>query len=90
MTNNVSVFTSVRAVDGRDTALLDAGRMRAVFPIDPFMVMGVASDTSERMNSVPPTVAGGNIDIRNLTVGSKSQVRVRRGMTPVTPSARHG
>jgi acetamidase/formamidase len=69
--NNVSIFTSVRGVDGRDTALLDAGRMSAEFPIDPFMgIMGVATDTSERVNSIPPTMAGGNIDIRNLTVGS--------------------
>lgn len=69
--NNVSVFTPVRSIDGKDTAVLPAGRRRAEFEIDPFMgLMGVALDTSERVNSVPPTVAGGNIDIRNLTVGS--------------------
>jgi acetamidase/formamidase len=69
--NNVSIFTPVRKVRGEDTALLPAGSRRAEFAIDPFMgLMGVALDTSERVNSIPPTVAGGNIDIRNLTVGS--------------------
>ncbi len=47
-------------------------RLRAEFPIDPFMgVMGVALDTAERVNSIPPTPAGGNLDIRDLTVGSR-------------------
>lgn len=69
---NVSTFTPVRRIRGADRAVLPAGRMQAEFPIDPFMgVMGVAMDTSERVNSVPPTVAGGNLDIRDLTVGSK-------------------
>jgi len=69
--NNVSVFTPIRKIDGEDTAILPAGRYRAEFPIDPFMgLMGVALDTSETVNSIPPTVAGGNLDIRNLTVGS--------------------
>jgi acetamidase/formamidase len=45
-------------------------RHRINFPIDPFMgITGVALDTSERVNSIPPTVAGGSIDIRDLTVG---------------------
>ena len=72
--HNVSVFTPVRHLDGRDKAVLPiAGnaRLRAEFPIDPFMGMiGVALDTAERVDSVPPTAAGGNIDIRDLTVGS--------------------
>ncbi|MGI8412136.1 MAG: acetamidase/formamidase family protein [Solirubrobacteraceae bacterium] len=69
--HNVSVFTPVRKIGGRDTALLPAGRFRAEFPIDPFMgITGVALDTSDTINSIPPTVAGGNLDIRNLTVGS--------------------
>jgi acetamidase/formamidase len=46
-------------------------RMRAEFPIDPFMgIMGVALNTSDKVNSIPPTPAGGNLDIRDLTVGS--------------------
>jgi len=70
--NNVSVFTPVRRIRGRHRGVLPAGRRVAEFPIDPFMgIMGVALDTTEIVNSIPPTVAGGNLDIRDLTVGSK-------------------
>jgi acetamidase/formamidase len=70
--HNVTVFTPVRHIDGRDRGVLPVrGFLRAEFPIDPFMGMiGVALDTAERVDSVPPTKAGGNIDIRDLTVGS--------------------
>jgi len=70
--HNVSVFTPVRKIRGKHRAVLPGGRRhRLEFAIDPFMgITGVALDTSERVNSVPPTVAGGNIDIRDLTVGS--------------------
>jgi acetamidase/formamidase len=70
--HNVSVFTPVTRVRGADTAVLPvSATLRAEFPIDPFMgLVGVALDTSEKVNSIPPTVAGGNIDIRDLTVGS--------------------
>ncbi len=33
-------------------------------------MMGVATDTTERVDSVPPTRTGGNIDINDLGVGS--------------------
>jgi acetamidase/formamidase len=70
--HNVSTFTPVRSIRGRLTGVLPVSRqLRAEFPIDPFMgMMGVALDTSDRVNSIPPTVAGGNIDIRDLNVGS--------------------
>jgi acetamidase/formamidase len=70
---NVSVFTPVRRIGDRYRGVLPVGRrLRAEFPIDPFMgIMGVALDTSEKVNSIPPTPAGGNLDIRDLTVGSK-------------------
>ena len=62
----------MRRIDRRLKALLPVStRLAAEFPIDPFMgLMGVALDTSAPVNSIPPTVAGGNLDIRNLTVGS--------------------
>jgi acetamidase/formamidase len=70
--HNVSTFTPVRRIRGSMRGVLPvSGQLRAEFPIDPFMgMMGVALDTSERVNSIPPTVAGGNIDIRDLNVGS--------------------
>jgi acetamidase/formamidase len=70
--HNVSIFTPVRRIRGADHAVLPISReLRAEFPIDPFMgLIGVAQDTSAKVNSIPPTVAGGNLDIRDLTVGS--------------------
>jgi acetamidase/formamidase len=70
--HNVSTFTPVRSIRGKLTGVLPVSQqLRAEFPIDPFMgMMGVALDTSDRVNSIPPTVAGGNIDIRDLNVGS--------------------
>ncbi|HEY0247921.1 MAG TPA: acetamidase/formamidase family protein [Gryllotalpicola sp.] len=44
---------------------------RAVFPLNPFLgIIGVAPDSDERPHSVPPGLHGGNIDIRDLTVGA--------------------
>ena len=70
--HNVSVFTPVRRIRRRNRGVLPVNdRLRVEFPLDPFMgIMGVALDTSERVNSVPPTPAGGNLDIRDFTVGS--------------------
>jgi acetamidase/formamidase len=70
--HNVSTFTPIRKIQGKLRGVLPvSAQLRAEFPIDPFMgMMGVALDTSARVNSIPPTVAGGNIDIRDLNVGS--------------------
>jgi acetamidase/formamidase len=70
--HNISVFTPVRRIGGEQRALLPGGPdHRLEFAIDPFMgITGVALDTSDPVNSIPPTVAGGNIDIRDLTVGA--------------------
>lgn len=63
---NVSVFTSVEK--GRGVL---PGEVPVAFELAPFMgVIGVARDTTALVDSVPPTDAGGNIDIKDLTVGS--------------------
>lgn len=63
---NVSVFTRVDRGRGRLPGPVPVG-----FPLAPFMgMMGVARDTSALVDSVPPTDAGGNIDINDLQVGS--------------------
>lgn len=76
---NVSTFTPVgEGPGGAPSAFLPRGGGRkVVFPIQPFAgLMGVASvkDTNAvndpLVNSIPPTVAGGNIDVNLLTVGS--------------------
>ncbi|PXY31244.1 acetamidase/formamidase family protein [Prauserella muralis] len=73
---NVSVFTEVGTRRGELVGVLPGGAAR--FPLAPFLgVMGVARDTSDLVNSVPPTDAGGNIDINDLGVGSTLYLPVR-------------
>jgi acetamidase/formamidase len=69
---NMSVFTPVTGGrDGLQGVLPTAGSGRAAFPLDPFMgIMGVAIDTTDLVNSIPPTVAGGNLDIKKLGEGA--------------------
>ncbi len=44
---------------------------KVMFEINPFMgTMGVAPDTTSKVNSVPPSSYGGNLDLKDLTVGS--------------------
>ncbi|WP_030482391.1 acetamidase/formamidase family protein [Nocardioides aequoreus] len=67
---NISVFASVersrRGLRGRLPGDVPVG-----FDLRPFMgLMGVARDTSAVVDSVPPTDAGGNIDINELGLGS--------------------
>jgi acetamidase/formamidase len=70
---NVSVFTPIDEGLGVMT-FGQGGRVR--FPLRPFMgMMGVAFSTdtdpvSPNSNSIPPTLGGGNIDIRQLGIGS--------------------
>ena len=70
--NNVSVFATIEETPGKPCAVLrDGGGRELRFPIDPFMgIMGVAPDTSEKVNSIPPASYGGNLDINELGVGS--------------------
>lgn len=70
---NVSVFTPIRK-DKRGQWLGVMKNMHGdevSFPTAPFMgVMGVAAATDEPVHSVPPGVHGGNIDVKDLGVGS--------------------
>ncbi|MBA2443030.1 MAG: acetamidase/formamidase family protein [Rubrobacter sp.] len=50
----------------RNVGLFPAGYGIEV-PLNPFMgIVGVAPDTSEQVNSVPPGIYGGNLDIKRL------------------------
>jgi len=67
---DISIFTSVER-SGRGLRGQLPGRVPMSFALKPFMgLMGVARDTGKEVDSVPPTDAGGNIDINDLTVGS--------------------
>ena len=71
---NVSVFCPVEARDVGLVGVLPAhegGPGCVAFPLAPFLgTMGVAVDSDERPNSVPPGAHGGNIDIKLLVEGA--------------------
>jgi acetamidase/formamidase len=75
---NVSVFTPVRrGPGGKLNGVMPRGSSGQVaFPLQPFMgIIGVAfakspTLTSPALNSIPPTLGGGNIDINLLVTGS--------------------
>ena len=70
--SNVSVFAPIEEMAGEWYGVLDnqAGE-KIRFRIQPFMgILGVAPDTSEIVNSIPPAEYGGNLDINELGVGS--------------------
>lgn len=70
---SVCTFTTVDRRGGRDVGVLPYGSagLEAAFELAPFMgLVGVAPDTSERVNSIPPGDFGGNIDIKLLGLGS--------------------
>ncbi len=70
--NNVSVFAGIEDTGGTKYATLRNSNGDDVrFPIAPFMgIMGVAPDTSDTVNSIPPAHFGGNLDINELGAGS--------------------
>lgn len=76
---NVSVFTRVEG----DTGVMTSGRRDVRFPLNPFFgMMGVAFSgasglTDPSANSIPPTLGGGNIDIRLLGKGSTFYLPVK-------------
>ncbi|MEV0705976.1 acetamidase/formamidase family protein [Nocardia aurea] len=68
-------FCRVEAEEGRwfGTMPLDSSGAagRAKFPLAPFLgIIGVATDTGTRVNSVPPGPHGGNMDVKLLTEGA--------------------
>ena len=77
--HNVPVFTAIE--DGK--GVMTSGDMKVRFPLRPFMgMMGVAfAETSgltdPEANSIPPTLGGGNIDIRHLGAGSTFYLPVK-------------
>ncbi len=65
---SVCRFTTVEERHGEPHGILPyADGLAAEFPLNPFVgLMGVAPDTSETINSVPPGNHGGNLDINVL------------------------
>ncbi len=70
--HNVSIFSPLVERDGEWVGLFHNLPEELVeYPIRPFMgLMGVAPDTADAVNSVPPAAYGGNMDINMLGAGS--------------------
>ncbi len=70
---NVSVFTPIeKNANGNYEGVIKTESGPSIrFPLNPFMgLMGVASNTSEPVHSVPPAKHGGNMDINDLGDGA--------------------
>lgn len=76
--HNVFTLFPVHEVRGRLRGVIPAGPShQAQVPVDPFPgLFGVALDTTDTVNSVPPNTGGGNLDIQDFTVGSRLWVPV--------------
>lgn len=73
---NVSIFTPVERHHGKHVGVMERRHGKVAFPLNPFMgMMGVANAKAStldapQLNSIPPTLGGGNIDISLLGPGS--------------------
>ncbi|WP_425426757.1 acetamidase/formamidase family protein [Acinetobacter populi] len=70
---NVSVFTPIEKNDkGEYEGVIKTENGKSIrFSLFPFMgIMGVAANTAEPINSIPPSFFGGNIDINELGAGA--------------------
>ncbi len=76
---NVFTFVPIKNIDGKWNGIVhNAAGKEVHFPIHPFMgIMGVAPDTTERVNSIPPSSYGGNLDLKDLTQGSSLYLPVQ-------------
>lgn len=70
---NVSIFVpTVRFHNQWYAVMHNEKSEEVVFPVHPFMgTMGIAPNTSDIVNSVPPDAHGGNLDVGELGIGSK-------------------
>ncbi|HSQ02488.1 MAG TPA: acetamidase/formamidase family protein, partial [Burkholderiales bacterium] len=69
--HNVFRFTPIRSIGGKWYGILrDENGKQARIPLRPFNgIMGVAVNTKDKRNSVPPGEYGGNLDLNEMTSG---------------------
>jgi acetamidase/formamidase len=69
---NVSTFCPIREIGGKWYGIVkDKSGLEARIPLKPFHgIMGVAVNSKDKPNSVPPGEYGGNLDINELTAGA--------------------
>jgi acetamidase/formamidase len=76
---NVSTFVPIRMIDGKWYGTIkDKSGVEVRIPIRPFNgTMGVAVNTKDKPNSIPPGAYAGNLDINDLSAGSTLYVPVQ-------------
>lgn len=69
---NVSTFTPIQEIKGKWYGIIkDKSGLEAHIPLKPFLgIMGVAVNTKDKPNSVPPGEYGGNLDLNELGAGA--------------------
>jgi acetamidase/formamidase len=81
---SVFTFVPIKDVDGKLHGVMHTAAGKDVyFPLGPFIgTMGVAPDTTAKVNSIPPSSYGGNLDLKDLTAGATLYlpVEVPQGM----------
>jgi acetamidase/formamidase len=77
--HNVSTFVPVREVGGKWYGVIkDKSGLEARFALHPFNgTMGVAVNTKDKPNSIPPGEYAGNLDINELGVGATLYIPVQ-------------
>jgi acetamidase/formamidase len=75
---NVSTFCPIQEIGGKWYGIVkDAGGVEARILLKPFNgIMGVAVNTKEKANSIPPGAYGGNLDVNELGVGATLYIPV--------------
>jgi urea transport system substrate-binding protein len=70
--NDVFTFVPVETIGAKHYGIMRTKSGKAVrFPLAPFIgTMGVTPNTDQKTNSVRPSNFGGNLDLKELTVGS--------------------
>ena len=76
---NHFTFVPIREIGGKWYGIVKgASGPEAHIPLRPFNgTMGVAPNTQEKPNSVPPGEYGGNLDINDLSVGAKLYIPIQ-------------
>jgi acetamidase/formamidase len=76
---NVSTFCPIRKIGGKWYGILkDKNGVEVRFPLRPFNgTMGVAVNTKDKPNSIPPGEYAGNLDINDLTVGATLYIPIQ-------------
>lgn len=76
---NVFTFAPIRQINGKWYGIVkDKGGVEARIPLKPFNgTMGVAVNTQDKPNSIPPGPYAGNLDVNELSVGAVLYIPVQ-------------